>query len=161
VHNHYSDAERAYEEAVDFLINALSKFDKASIPRYEDDTNSSFLEATKPSSSQLSRIGLPKFSGVMSEWEGFLNTFKSMIDSNPGLTNTLKFHYLQSCVSGAAAKLIVNLAPSDDSYLTAWKALMNEYEDKRALIRTHIASILRFPSMKTENIVELKRLRER
>jgi len=59
--------ERAYEEVVDFLINALSKFDKASIPRHEDDTNSSFLETTKPSSSQLSRIGVPKFSGVMSE----------------------------------------------------------------------------------------------
>jgi len=83
-----------------------------------------------------------------------------MVDSNPGLINTLKFHYLQSCVSEAAAKFIVNLAPSDDSYLTAWKALMNEYEDKRALIRTHIASILRFPPMKTENIVELKRLRD-
>jgi len=37
VHNHYSDAERAYEEAVDFLINALSKFESQS-PRHEDDT---------------------------------------------------------------------------------------------------------------------------
>jgi len=83
-----------------------------------------------------------------------------MIDSNPGLTNTLKFHYLQSCVSGIAAKLIVNLTPSDDSYLIAWKALMNEYEDKRALIRTHIMSILRFPRMKIKNIVELKWLRD-
>jgi len=37
---------------------------------------------------------------------------------------------------------------------------MNEDEDKRALIRMHIASILRFPPMKTENIVKLKRLRD-
>jgi len=68
---------------------------------------------TKPASSQLPPIDLPKFSGVMSEWEGFRHTFSDMVDSNKGITNTMKFHYLKSCVSGAATSLITNLAPSD------------------------------------------------
>jgi len=59
----------------------------------------------------------------------------------------------------AAANLIANLAPSEDNY-SAWKALMNEYDDKRALIRAHVKSILCFPQMKTENLAELKRFRD-
>jgi len=67
-----------------------------------------------------------------------------MVDSNKEITNTLKFHYLKSCVSGIAANLITNLAPSEDNYL----------------IRTHVKSILCFPQMKTENLAELKRFRD-
>jgi len=154
VQDHFLTAEAAYEEASDFLIHELSKFNKASTRVQEDDINALFLEP--PSSSQ----SLPKFSGVISEWEVFRDTFRAMIDSNIWLTNTLKFHYLKSCVSGAAANLLINLAASDDSYSTAWKILTNEYEDKQVLIRIHVQSILCFPPMKTENLAELKRLRD-
>jgi len=155
--DHFSSAV-TYNEASDFLLHALSKFNKASTFVHEDATSSLFLDATKPSLSQLLRIDLPKFS-VISEWEGFRNTFRDMVDSNNGITNTLKFHYLKSCISDAAANLITNLAPSEDNY-SAWKALMNEYDDKRALIRAHVKSILCFPQMKTENLAELKRFRD-
>jgi len=154
------NSEVAYNEASDFLLHALSKFNKTGTSVHEDDTSSLFLDVTKPSLSQLPRIDLPKFSGVISEWEGFRNTFREMVDSNKGIANTLKFHYLKSCISGAAANLITNLAPSEDNYSTAWKALTNEYDDKRALIRAHVKSILCFPQMKTENLAELKRFRD-
>jgi len=160
VQDHFSTAKVAYNETSDFLLHALSKFSKAGISVDEDDTSSLFLDATKPSLSQLRRIDLSKFSGVISEWEGFRNTFREMVDSNKGITNTLKFHYLKSCVSGTAANLITNLAPSEDNYSTAWKTLIDEYDDKRALIRTHVKSILCFPQMKTENLAELKRFRD-
>jgi len=126
---------------------------------HEDDTSSLFLDATKPSVSQLPCLGLIKFSGVVSEWECFRNIFREMVNSNKRIAKTLKFHYLKSCISGAAADLITNLAPSEDNYSTAWTALTNEYDDRRALIRAHVKSILCFPQMKTENIEELKRFR--
>jgi len=113
---------------------------------HADDASSIFQDAMKPSLSQLPRINLPKFSGVISEWEGFRNTFREMVDSNQG--------------SGAAANLITNLAPSEDNYSTAWETLIDEYDDKRALIRTHAKAILCFPPMKTENLTELKRFRD-
>jgi len=81
VQNHFSTAEEA-TEASDFLFHALSKFNKAGTSVHEDDTSSLFLDATKPSVSQLPRLDLTKFSGVVSEWEGFRNTFREMVDSN-------------------------------------------------------------------------------
>jgi len=160
VQDHFSTAEDAYYEALDFLIDELGKFKNAGIPVHEDSPDSSSFEATKLLSSRLPRINLPKFSGEFSEWESFRNTFEALIGFNNKITHTLKLYYLKSCVSDAAAKLINNLSVSEDNYPSAWKILMYEYEDKRALIRTHITSILRFPPMKMENVVELKRLRD-
>jgi len=92
VQDHFSTAEEAYNEASDFLLHALSKFNKAGTSVHEDDASSLFLDTTKPSLSQLPRLDLPKFSGVISEWEGFRNTFRETVDSNKGIANTLKFH---------------------------------------------------------------------
>jgi len=89
IQDHYLKAEDAYEEAADFLVTDLNKFNKTSTSVHEDATNSLFLDATKPSLSQLPCIDLPKFSGVISEWEGFRNTFSDMVDSNKRITNTL------------------------------------------------------------------------
>jgi len=82
------------KEAADFLVNALDKFSKAGITVYEGGTNSPSFEATKPSSSPLPRIDLPKFSEEFFKWESFHNTFRALIGSND--TITLKFHYLKS-----------------------------------------------------------------
>ncbi|EZA55219.1 hypothetical protein X777_05205, partial [Ooceraea biroi] len=52
---------------------------------------------------------LPKFSGNYLEWETFRNTFESLVANNEVLSNTQKFHYLKSGLSGDAALLIANL----------------------------------------------------
>jgi len=67
--DHYSTAEDAFEEAADFLVTELGKFNTKSV--HADDNSSIILDATRPFLSQLPRICLPKFSGVISEWEGF------------------------------------------------------------------------------------------
>jgi len=59
------------KEAADFLVNAflsMGKFSKAGITVYEGGTNSPSFEATKPSSSPLPRIDLPKFPGEFFKW---------------------------------------------------------------------------------------------
>jgi len=48
----------------------------------------------------------------------------------------------------------------DNNYAAAWKLLMEEYENKRALIHSHLESFICFPAMKSENLVELKKLRD-
>jgi len=127
VQNHFSTL---YYEASDFLIDELGKFKNASIPMHEDSTDSLSFEATKLLSSQLPHINFPKFSGEFSKWKSFRHTFEDLIGSNNKITNMLKLYYLKSCVSDAAAKLINNLSISDDNYSSAWKILMNEYENK-------------------------------
>jgi len=97
VQDHFSTAEEAYTEASDFLLHALSKFKNVGTSVHEDDATTLLVDSTKPTASQLLRINLPKFSGVVSQWEGFRNTFKEIVDSNNGIAKTLKFHYLESC----------------------------------------------------------------
>jgi hypothetical protein len=58
------------------------------------------------------------------------------------MSNTLKFHYLKSSVTGEAASLINKLQISHDNYTSTWKILVEEYNDKRALIDTHIYSFV-------------------
>jgi len=134
IRNHYSKAEDAFDEAADFLVTVLGRFNKVGTLIREDGTDFSSFEATKLLSSQLSRIDLPKFSGEFSEWKSFRNTFGTLVGSND--ENTLKLYYLKSCVSDAAAKLINDLSMSDDDYPLVWKILMNEHEDKRPLIQS-------------------------
>jgi len=125
-----------------------------------DKTESSPREATKSPSSRLPLIDLPKFSGTYSEWESFRETFGSLVESDGKLTDTLKFHYLKSCVSDKAAKLISNLTVTDDNYAVAWKLLTKKYENKRALIHSHLESFICFPAIKFENLGELRKLRD-
>jgi len=89
VQDHFSTAE---------ALHALSKFNNVGTSVNEDDATILLVDSTKPTASQLPRINLPKFSGVVSQWEGFRNTFKEMVDSNNGIAKMLKFHYLQSLV---------------------------------------------------------------
>jgi len=159
VQDQFSEAENAYDEAADYLTIALSKFDKAGIPEHKGKTDSSSSKMTGLPLSLLPLIKLPKFSGRYSEWKSFCHTFEDLIGSNNAISNTLKFCYLKSCVSGDAASLINNLPLSDVNYSSAWKMLMDEYEHKRLLIYSHLESFVCFPVMKSENIVELRRLR--
>jgi len=166
IQDHYAKAEDAFDEAADFLVIKLAKLKNAGISEHEDSTDSFSFEATKLLSSQLPRINLPKFSGEFSEWKNFRNTFEALIGSNDEITDILKLYYLKSCVSDTVAKLINDLSMSDDDYPSAWKILMNAYENKRhetsdtTLIQSHLESLVCFPPMKSENPIELKKLRD-
>jgi len=149
--------ESAYIETADYLHDAISKISKPDID-LNNTAESSFRDAQTHTNIQLPRISLPKFSGNSLEWETFRNTFESLVVDNDVLSNTQKFHYLKSSFSGDAALLIANL--SDANYESAWKTLTDKYDDKQALIHAHIHSFLSLPSMKSENIADLKKLRE-
>jgi hypothetical protein len=61
------------------------------------------------------------------------------------MTNISKFHYLKTSVTGNVALLINRFQISFESYNDAWKMLLTEYDDKRALIHTHLQSFICFP----------------
>lgn len=103
---------------------------------------------------------LPKFFGNFSEWENFKSIFESLVSSNDALSNTQKLHYLKVNLSGDAALLINNLKVSDENYEAAWKLLVDEYDNQNAIIFAHIHAFADLPKIKTENVMELKRLRD-
>jgi hypothetical protein len=152
-------AEDAYYEAADYLQEAISSFVASESPTYDPDT--AFTVGNEPQSSSLTlpRIPLPTFSGKISEWQKFRDTFHSLIHSNKTMTNIAKFYYLTSSVIGDAAATFDKFYSSSDNYNDAWEMLLNESGDKRALISTTLQSFICFSKRKFETAAELKKLR--
>lgn len=92
------------------------------------------VSATSLPRNALPRIKLPTFSGEYQTWKSFHDLFTSMIRNNPALSTVEKMHYLKTCVTGEAARLVSNLSISGDNFSIAWELLVSRYENKRFLI---------------------------
>lgn len=55
---------------------------------------------------KLPEIKLPIFDGTIREWSSFRDSFRSLIDSNPQLSNVDKFSYLLSSLSKDAKRVV-------------------------------------------------------
>ncbi|XP_071629518.1 uncharacterized protein [Temnothorax longispinosus] len=153
-------AEDAYLEASDYLNDTVGKLSKSEPSTAEKGSYHSFRDAFAGESLQLPRITLPKFSGNFAEWENFRGIFESLVAVNESLSNTQKLHYLKASVTGDAALLINSIKVSDAKYQAAWQLLADEYDNQNAIIHSHIHAFTDLPKMKTENVIELKQLRD-
>lgn len=88
----------------------------------------------------LPRIKLQTFSGSYEDWPSFRDLFSSVIGENSSISDVERFHYLRSCVKGAAEKLIQSLTVTSENYHRAWSILCEHFENKRELIRSNFAS---------------------
>ncbi|XP_029162926.1 uncharacterized protein LOC114934423 [Nylanderia fulva] len=156
----FLSAEEIYHDTADLLRDTISRFSINQSPLLEHSTDSSIREGIHNHNFQLPRISLPKFSGKFSEWESFKNTFESLVASNDSLSNTQKFHYLKTSVISDAASIISNLKISDANYESVWQLLIDEYDDQLTLIHTHIHAFMCLPTMKAENVAEMRKLRD-
>jgi len=91
-------AEDAYNEAADYLQEAICRSVIPKSPACDPSTDTRCCDGTKSSSLTLSRISLLIFSGKLSEWQKFRHTFQSLVHSNKTMTDIAKFHYLTSSV---------------------------------------------------------------
>ncbi|XP_029172969.1 uncharacterized protein LOC114941935 [Nylanderia fulva] len=149
LNGNFLSAEEIYHDTADLLRDTI-----------KHSTDSSIREGIHNHNFQLPRISLPKFSGKFSEWESFKNTFESLVASNDSLSNTQKFHYLKTSVISDAASIISNLKISDANYESVWQLLIDEYDDQLTLIHTHIHAFMCLPTMKAENVAEMRKLRD-
>lgn len=96
---------------------------------------------------KLPVIKLLVFDGSQERWMKFRDTFQSIIDDNPKLTNIQKFHYLESAITGDAARAIEALSISAANYTTTWNILKERFEDPKALLHYHIRGLFELPVM--------------
>ncbi|XP_029178118.1 uncharacterized protein LOC114945928 [Nylanderia fulva] len=152
-------AEDVYNDVADLLHETISRFTPTQIALNDRSLDSSVREPNNHCF-QLPRITLPKFAGKLTDWENFRNIFESLVANNDALSNSQKFHYLKTSVTGDASLLINNLKISDANYESAWQLLTNEYDDKQALIYSHLHAFFNFPVMRSENVSDLRKLRD-
>lgn len=86
---------------------------------------------------RLPELNPPKFDGQLENGASFKSHFTSMISNNRHLQNSDKLQYLQSSLTGRAAKAIESLEITDADYEDAWQLLTDKDDNKRKAIMRH------------------------
>ena len=81
-----------------------------------------------------------------------------MIHENDSLPEIQKFHYLKSSLSGEAERLVSNLHMTANNYTTAWKLLVERYENKCLIAASHIRQLLGLKQLHKESASEFAEL---
>ena len=91
------------------------------------------------------------------EWTSFFTLFFTLFSS---LQERQKLQYLKASKKGDAAKLLASIPVTDHKFDIAMNTLINRYENKRIIIRTHLHSIVSYRSLTTDNARDLRSLIE-
>ena len=120
--------------------------------------------AATPSSGSLTtklpkRI-LPSFIGEYTQWVSFWDQFTTLVDSKRDMNNVEKLSYLKLALKGDAAQIVSSLLVIDTNYDIAKRKLEERYNNKRSIVKAHLAAIHALPAIKKESSVELRKLLE-
>ncbi|KAL0830739.1 hypothetical protein ABMA28_002867 [Loxostege sticticalis] len=125
-----TDADTSLQEKFDDTYYQIESIYRSLI-RSED------AKQTKSVSSSLNirlpKITLPSFSGNIKQWPEYFDTFNALIHNSSSLTETEKFHYLVSSLSGDALSVVKAFPLTHEHYTSAYQALCARYKNKRDL----------------------------
>ena len=76
------------------------------------------------------------------------------------MTNVEKLSYLKLSLKGDAAQIVSSLLVTDANYDIAKRKLEERYNNKRSIVKAHLAAIHALPAVKKESSVELRKLLE-
>lgn len=99
----------------------------------------------------LPKIDLPHFDGNIINWCSFRDTFDSLVNHNSSINAMEKFHYLISCLSGQSLTIVQSLPLIASNYDSAWRALMDRYNNQRVLATAHVDKLFAFKPMSRES----------
>lgn len=120
--NHAYARERIYERGYAFYIYARSQLLSLqeectpATPTTRSIDSVRGIPSTLTPRSFLPRIKLPSFSGDYDSWRSFHDLFSSLVRNNDDLSNVEKMHYLKTCVTDEAARLVGSLNISGDNF---------------------------------------------
>ncbi|XP_055632723.1 uncharacterized protein LOC129773174 [Toxorhynchites rutilus septentrionalis] len=140
------------------LKSKLLVFQRSTTPNLTSYRESSSANFTTYSKVKLPEIRLPSFSGIISDWITFRDTFRSLIHQNSQLTEVDKFTYLESSLVGDALQEVHAIELSTANYEVAWSALQNRYENKKLIVKNYLDALFAVEPLKKENFECLSRL---
>ena len=114
----------------------------ANVPVAESEKTVAASSSSQPSRVRLPKMDIQKFSGQLSQWQEFWDTFNSCIHKNKSLTAVEKFTYLRNYLVDSARACVAGFALTDANYEAAIEVLKERFGKDSLLKRTHINSIL-------------------
>lgn len=139
IHKEYKNFMDQSTELLLVLMHLLP----SETPKLEESSKSFTSQLVVP---HLPRLHIDRFNGK-NDFQLFYSKFSAMVQSNPSLSATSKFHYLISFLEGEPLKLINAFPINEEGYEEALKFLCNKYENRRAAINECLDKILDLPSI--------------
>lgn len=84
---------------------------------------------------KLPEIKIPYFSGELSQWKSFWDSFSSIIDSRHDIDAVIKFNLLRNYLKEKAFRTIEGLPITGDNYNVALKLLKSRFADNKRLLQ--------------------------
>jgi len=107
---------------------------------------------------KLPPIELPKFSGDWKEWTSFLDSFNVYFHNNKFIAPVHKLHFLKACLEGQASDIVKSIPTKNEDYQQAYDAVMAWYENKGAIIQSHVRALFDTPKFSIASATELQGL---
>lgn len=153
--NRLCDVKSALLKIVD---DHVTQADNVSSPSMSSATSQQQINTTF-NSMRYPPYALPTFSGDWQQWSSFIDTFNSMFhNEHSNLPLVQRFHYLRSCLVGQASDVIKSIPTTAEHFQYAYDLLVNRYENRSAIIQSHIRSLLKTPKVVTPSCSELQKL---
>ena len=89
---------------------------------------------------------LPKFSGEITKFKSFWDSFDSAVNKNANLSSVDKFNYLHALLEGQAAQAIQRLTLSESNYQLAVEILHERFGKTQQIISAHMDELLKLPT---------------
>lgn len=107
---------------------------------------------------KLPPIELPKFSGDWKEWTSFKDSFNVYFHNNKDIAPVHKLHFLKACLEGQASDIIKSIPTTNENYQLAYDVVTARYENKGAIIQSHIRALFDTPKISIASATELQGL---
>lgn len=105
--------------------------------------NTSLLQTKMP------KLKLPNFDGDERKFLDFKHHFTKMVHQNESLPALDKLYYLKGALTGKAEKLIRDIPISDENFEVAWKTILEHFEDKLSIIKSHFSVLFSIKRINT------------
>lgn len=108
---------------------------------------------------KLPKLTIPSFSGELTAWTPFWESYQTAIHNNDELTDTEKFNYLRSYLQRTALDAISGLTLTAANYREAIAILEKRFGNKQQIISKHMDALLNVEAVASQhNLRGLRRL---
>ena len=101
-------------------------------------------------------MALPKFTGDITRFKTFWDSFNSAIHMSTDLSPIEKFNYLKALLDGPAANVIQGLSLTEDNYLAAVELVKDRYGKPDQIIAVHMDDLLKLPTCAGDKLSQLR-----
>ena len=105
---------------------------------------------------RLPKPHINKFSGDVTRFQSFWESFDSAVNKNSNLSAIDKFNYLKALLEGPAASAIQGLSLSESNYGATLELLQQRFGRTQQIISAHMDELLKLPCCSGDKVAQLR-----